>query len=114
MITVEHVTPGQNLYVGTPGGELALGESGVWTLQEISYVRLSTNAQVNLDPLRDGSRVLVDGAGVVVVTPGPDLVGASVQGFGLAMVTVGIVLGVRWAFLKMASAVRIGGGVEGL
>lgn len=110
MITVECGT--SPVYVGTADGEICLNAAGSWHLADCTYVAVGTNAAVQLGAVRDGAIVLVDFGGAIRVTEGPDIEGSAVFGFGLAVSSIGLVLGIRWVFRRMLSAASMGGAVE--
>lgn len=103
MITIQTTVPA---IVGLPGGgEVYLASAGQWSLSGASYVTVGTNAQVNLPvDMRTGACVLVDGSGLVGVVDGPDLVGSSIYGFALAFSTIGVWLGIKYAWRKIMGA----------
>lgn len=109
MITLQNST---GIFAGTLQGELWLPVAGSWPLTNLTYVATGTNAQVDLPVLRDGAVVVVDGAGLVSVVDGPDLIGASVYGFSLAIMTIGLWLGIRFAFKKALSGANLGSAVD--
>lgn len=108
MITVQNSSG--PVFVGTGAGELALTNAGTWTFHQVSYISWGFGGCSNLAGLRDGSVITVDGGGRWEITNGPDLVGSSVWGFGLAISTIGIILGIKWALRRMLSAGSIAGG----
>jgi len=108
MITLQTAT---NVFVGVDGGELYLVAGG-WSLTNVSYVQVGTNSQVEVPVLRDGAVVIVDSGGLVSMVDGPDLIGAGVQGFTLAMMTVGLVLGVRYAMRKALAGLSLGSSAD--
>lgn len=108
MITLQTAT---NVFAGTLETELYLS-AGTWSLTNLSYVEFGTNGQVEVPALRDGAVVIVDGAGLVSMVDGPDLIGASMQGFTLAFMTIGIWLGIRYAMKKALSGANLGSAVD--
>lgn len=107
MITVQNQGP---VVVGTESGEVALTNVGSWVFTDLQYVTGPgwTNFHTN-QGLRDGAVILVDVSGRVQVTDGPDLVGMSILGFSLAISSIGVAMGIRWAMRKTLSA----GGIAG-
>lgn len=93
--------------VGSAGHDLVLGP-GQWDLPGLTYVTVGTNAAVGVSNLVSGSIVTVDKGGQLVVTEGPNLVGPVVEGFSLALVSLGILLGIRWVVGKMMRAIGAG------
>lgn len=108
MITLQTAT---NVFAGTSGGELLL-TSGSWPLTNLSYVQFGTNSQVDIPAYRDGAVVVVDAGGLVSMVDGPDLIGASVHGFSLALMSIGLWLGIRFAFRKALSGANLGSAVD--
>jgi len=107
MITLETQIP---LFVGTPGGERYVSGSGQWSFEGISYVTQgTTNTPTYFTNLNDGTKILVDGGGLVDVVLGPDVGYWAVNGFALAVMTLGIMMGIRWVFRRMAAAAEISG-----
>lgn len=91
MITIQTHVP---VTVGTSSGTVSL-TNGVWTVLDVTTLA-GTNVTV-----RSGGVVLVDAAGAIHLTDGPDLAGASVGGFGLGIGTVGVMLGILWVWRRM-------------
>lgn len=109
MITIE--TPGM-AYVGTSDGELYFEGAGRWSVKDLTYIQISTNAQVDFGSLRDGATVAVDATGLVSISDGPDLIGASVLGFGLAFTTLGTFMAIRFVFRKALGGLSLGHAVD--
>lgn len=110
MITVQ--TQGE-AYVGLPGGkEIYLPNYGSWQFSNVVYVASSTNADVSLPTLRSGAVVTVDPWGQVSWVDGPDLIGTSVEGFALAIVSLGVFMGIRFSIRKVLAAMSMGGLAE--
>lgn len=108
MITLQTAT---NVFAGVDDGELYLG-AGTWSLTNLVYVQVGTNDQVDIAGLRDGAVVVVDAGGVVSSVDGPDLIEASMQGFTLAIMTIGLWLGIRYALRKALSGANLGSAVD--
>lgn len=107
MITIQNT--GTPVFVGTAQGEFALTNAGTWTFPEASYISFASGTQANLGTLREGTTILVDASGKLAFTPGPDLLGAITLGFGLAVSTVGIVLGIIYVIRRITSAGNLSG-----
>lgn len=110
MTTVENVSG--PVFVGTPVGEFALTNAGAWHFGEVSYVSYGVGGLSNLNSLRDGAVVVVDVGGRVFYSNGPDLVGSVSYGFGLAILTVGMVMGLKWVFRRLLAAGGLVGGLN--
>lgn len=108
MITLQLST---NTFAGLEGSELYL-TAGNWQLTNLVYVQVGTNTQVDVPTLRDGAVVVVDSGGVVTYQDGPDLIGAGMQGFTLAIMTIGLWLGIRFAIKKALSGANLGSAVD--
>lgn len=108
MITLQLAT---NTFAGVDSGELYLS-AGQWQLTNLTYVQVGTNAEVSITGLRDGGVVVVDSFGGVSMVDGPDLIGSAVQGFSLAIMTIGIWLGIRYAMKKALSGANLGSAVD--
>jgi len=107
MITIETQLP---IFVGTSGGERFLSTAGEWSFASVNYVSLGdTNTPTYFTNLNDGAFILVDGGGLVDVVLGPDVGYWAVNGFALAVMTLGIMMGIRWVFRRMAAAAEISG-----
>lgn len=105
MITIQ--TAG-NTFVGTSQGEIYLPSAGSWSVPDVTYVAYGTNAQVNISAdTREGALIYVDPAGAVRVQNGPDLIGSSVLGFALAVSSLGVFMGIRWAWRKIMGGVGV-------
>lgn len=107
MVTIQ--SGGGIVIVGTSGGELAFTNAGTWSVSDCLYVAYGTNASVSFTNLVDGSSVVVDAVGGVQVVAGPDLLTYSAAGFSLAITTVGIILGIKWALRRVLSAGNVAG-----
>jgi len=109
MITIQ--TQGET-FVGTGDGELYFPSAGSWSVSNVTYVSWRTNADVTLGVLRDGATVSIDGSGIVSVVDGPDLIGASVAGFVLALSTLGVMLGIKFVFRKALGGASLSSSVD--
>jgi len=108
MITLQLST---NTFTGIQGSEFYLS-AGQWQLTNLVYVQVGTNSQVDVPVLRDGAVVVVDASGLVTMVDGPDLIGAGMQGFTLAIMTIGLWLGIRFAMKKALSGANLGSAVD--
>lgn len=107
MIDIQTAVP---VVVGSSGGALVL-PPGTWTVADLQTVWGLTNglATNNISALRDGAVVVVDANCVVRSVDGPDLIGASVGGFGLAMSTVGVIVALKWVIARIFAPLGVGG-----
>lgn len=109
MITVETQVP---LFVGTDAGERYVPEAGRWSFSSVTYVsRGDTNTPVSFTNLNDGCLISVDGGGLVDVTLGPDVAYWVINGFTVAILSLGIMMAIRWVFRRMSAAAEISGKV---
>jgi hypothetical protein len=109
MITVQ--TSMSPVFVGTPTGEYGFTNVGTYTFASVQYISTYTNNPVATTNLLDGSFLIVDAAGNIEMSPGPNLVGAATVGIAVAAVTVGVILGQRYllrSFYGMAGIPRTG------
>jgi len=107
MITVQTQVP---LFVGTPNGERAILDAGRWEFSAVDYVsRGDTNTPAWFTNLNDGTLIAVDSGGLVDVIPGPDVGFMAINGFTVAIMSLGIMMGIRWVFRRMAAAAEISG-----
>jgi len=107
MVTIENAV---STIVSTPGNASLLLVPGVWHFDQVTTVRGGTNAVVNTGSVRDGGVIVVDSSGWLDIYEGPRLDEASIKGFAIALLTVGMVLFVRWVLRRFGRAVN--GGVE--
>jgi len=108
MVTLETTVP---CIVVTPqNSSLAVGV-GTWHFDQLTSVRGSTNVAVSTSSVRDGGVVVVDQTGYVEIYGGPDFGVAAIQGFSVALLTIGILLFARWVVRRWGSATS-GGNVE--
>lgn len=102
MITIQNQTW---CFVGTNEGEIGLTNIGTWQVTYADYVAGWTNAPTYFDPpLKDGAVVLVDAAGQVFVSDGPDLLHAIDYGVAASCFSVGMFLIVRYLWRNFASS----------
>jgi len=106
MITVQTQGP---LFVGTPNGERHVS-GGEWEFPAVDYVsRGDTNTPAWFTNLTDGTLISVDTAGFVDVTPGPEIGYWAINGFTVAMLTLGLMMGILWVFRRVGAATEISG-----
>jgi len=106
MITVQAGCP---IVVEHPvSGSLAF-PAGIWQFDELTTLRGTTNAIVDVSTLADGSIVVVDLNGWQSVLPGVSMQGPAINGFVVALMSVGLLLGLRSVIRRIASA---SGGAE--
>jgi len=107
MITIETQVP---VFVGTPNGERALTDAGQWQFPAVNYVSLgTTNEPAWFTNLSDGTVISVDAGGLVDVTPGPEVGYWAINGFTVAIMSLGIMMGIRWVFRRVSAAAEISG-----
>jgi len=107
MITLETQVP---LFVGTDAGERYVSTAGKWSFESLDYITLGgTNSPVSITNLNDGALVIVDGGGLVSVILGPDVGFMAINGFTVAIMSLGIMMGIRWVFRRMAAAAQVPG-----
>lgn len=109
MITIENQVWA---FVGTTEGELGLTNTGIWRLPNCQYIAADTNLAVEFPGgLQDGTFVMIDAGGQVIVQPPPDFANAGAHGIGLAFMTVGMILALKyvWRIMAATSSVPTGG-----
>jgi len=108
MITVHSACP---IVIEHPeNGSLAFS-AGVWQFDRLTTLRGTTNQIINVETYPDGTVVVVDLNGWQSVSPGVDLRGPALSGFILALLTVGLVLGLKYV-IRFVSRSFGGGGPE--
>lgn len=89
--------------------ELGFTNNANVVVSDAVSVSAGTNSTVSLSGYREYAIVTVDSGNQVTIIDGPDITGSIGKGIALAMLTVGLILVVRYIVLKYFSMVGIGG-----